>query len=384
MGNLNQKFELLIKLRRQLHKHPEISGKEFKTAKRIIAFLENYSPDEIISEVGKTGIIAIYNGIKPGKTVMFRCELDALPIQEINTFEHRSLTNGVSHKCGHDGHMAILCGLAIELSQNRPDSGTVVLLFQPAEENGKGAKKVFSNSKFLSLKPDFVFALHNLPGFTKNQIVFKNGTFTCAVNSIIIKLNGKTAHAGEPENGINPALAIATITTQFDAITQTDISKENYCLITPVYIKMGGKAYGVSAGSGEIHFTIRSNSNSKMKKIETSLENIAQTVADKYQLKCTINWTESFEANENNITAINFIKKAAEINNLELLEKENPFSWGEDFGLYTQHYSGALFGIGSGENIPALHNPDYDFPDAIIPSGVSIFYQISKQITDAH
>jgi amidohydrolase len=384
MENLHQRMEVLILLRKELHKNPEISGKEVETAKRIVAFLEKHSPDEIITGIAGAGIVAIYKGREAGKTVLFRCELDALPIEEINTFEHRSITNGVSHKCGHDGHMAILCGLAVELSQNRPETGMVILLFQPAEEDGSGAQKVFSDSKFSSLQPDYVFALHNLPGFPKNQIVVKNDTFTCAVNSIIIKLNGVTAHAGEPEKGINPALAIASIINQFDTIIQSDISKEEYCLITPIYTEMGKKAYGVSAGAGEVHFTVRSDSNLQMKKVESTLEKLAQSIAKEYKLECNISWTQGFQANENNIEAANHIRKAAKTNNFELLEKETPFTWGEDFGLFTQQYPGAMFGLGSGINTPALHNPDYDFPDEIISTGISIFHQISKQITNAH
>ena len=384
MENLNQRVEPLVLLRKELHKYPEVSGKEVETAKRITSFLENYPADEVITNIGGTGIIAIYKGEKPGKTVLFRCELDALPIEEINTFEHRSLSNGVSHKCGHDGHMAILCGLATQLYQHKPETGRIILLFQPAEEDGSGAQKVFSDAKFERFRPDYVFALHNLPGYPKNQIVVKNDTFTCAVNSMIIKLDGITAHAGEPEKGINPALAIASIITQFNTFIQADISKENYCLITPIYTKMGKKAYGVSAGAGEVHFTVRSDSNAQMRKIETTLENIAQTVADEYRLKCNIQWTQGFQANENDETAVHFIKEAAKQNKFELLEKSTPFTWGEDFGLFTQHFKGAMFGLGSGTDTPALHNPDYDFPDDIITTGVSIFHHISKQITNAH
>jgi amidohydrolase len=384
MENLHQRTEDLILLRKELHKNPEVSGKELETAKRIVAFLENLNPDEIITEIGGSGIVAIYKAKEAGKTVLFRCELDALPIEEINIFEHRSLINGVSHKCGHDGHMAILCGLASELSKSRPETGTIILLFQPAEEDGSGAQKVFSNSKFSLLKPDYVFALHNLPGFPKNQIVVKNETFTCAVNSIIIKLNGVTAHAGEPEKGINPALAIASIINQFDTIIQPDILKEEYCLITPIYSEMGKKAYGVSAGSGEVHFTVRSNSSLQMKKVESNLEKLAKSIAKEHQLECNITWTESFQANENNIEAVDHIRNAAKTNDFEILEKETPFTWGEDFGLFTQQYPGAMFGLGSGINTPALHNPDYDFPDDIISAGVSVFHEISKQITNAH
>jgi amidohydrolase len=384
MENSKQYIDSLVQLRKELHKYPEVSGKEIETSKRIISFLENYPPDELITEVGTTGVVAIYKGKKTGKTVLFRCELDALPIEETNLFKHHSLNNSVSHKCGHDGHMAILCGLAVELHTNKPISGTVILLFQPAEEDGSGAQKVLLDQKFATIQPDYVFALHNLPGFPIHQIVVKKDTFTCAVNSIIIKLKGKTSHAGEPEKGINPSLAIAAIITQFNANNQPDISKENYCLITPIYTKIGNKAYGVAAGAGEIHFTVRSDSNLQMRRIELALENLAKSIAKVHQLKCKTSWTQSFQANENDKTAVTFIKKAAKINSFELFEKEKPFTWGEDFGLFTQHYPGAMFGLGSGVNTPALHNPDYDFPDEIIATGVAVFYQISKQITNAH
>ena len=383
MENLNQRITTLTLLRKELHKNPEVSGNEVHTAKRITSFLENYPPDEIVTEVGTTGILAIYKGKTVGKTVLFRCELDALPIAEINTFEHRSLVNGVSHKCGHDGHMAILCGLAMELHYKRPETGTIILLFQPAEEDGTGAEKVFNDLKFI-YNPDFAFALHNIPGYKTNQIVVKNNTFSCAVNSLIIKLKGITSHAGEPHKGINPALALAKITTQFNQLIQADISKEKYCLITPIYSKMGKKAYGVSAGVAEIHFTVRSDSNSQMRVIENTLEKAAKLIAEDFQLKCKMTWTQSFQANENNIEAVNHIKNAVKVKNYELLEKETPFTWGEDFGLFTQQFSGAMFGLGSGMNTPALHNPDYDFPDEIIITGVATFLQISKQITDAY
>ncbi|PKP14278.1 MAG: amidohydrolase, partial [Bacteroidetes bacterium HGW-Bacteroidetes-23] len=197
MENLNQRLESLIRFRKELHKNPELSGKEIETAKRIVSFLEQYPPDEMQTNVGGTGIIAVYKGVEEGKSILFRSELDALPIKETNSFEHISIKNNVSHKCGHDGHTAILCGLASELHHQRPEKGNVILLFQPAEENGSGAEKVANDDNFKNYKPDFVFALHNLPGFDKNQIVVKDDTFSCAVKSIIIRLKGKIAHAAE-------------------------------------------------------------------------------------------------------------------------------------------------------------------------------------------
>ena len=376
-------MEELIRLRHKLHQHPEVSGNEKETAKCILSFLSKYPPQEIISNLGGQGIVAIYKGKEAGKSILFRCELDALPIQEINSFDYKSINEGVSHKCGHDGHMAILCGLAKTLYEKPLEKGNILLLFQPAEEDGNGAKNVIIDPKFATIKPDFVFALHNLPGYKKHQVVVKENTFTCAVNSIIIELQGKTSHAGEPENGINPALAIAEIISAFNSKINTDLTSDAYCLVTPIHINMGEKAYGVSAGYGEIHFTIRSNNNDQMKIIEKEFAEYVLQITSKFKLDTKISWTQSFHANENNTEAINYVRKASSQLNLNILEKELPFTFGEDFGIFTQHFKGAMFGIGSGENTPSLHNPDYDFPDELIPTGTQLFHQIIKEVTNA-
>lgn len=377
-------IQKLTQLRHELHQNPELSGEEYKTSERIVTFLKEYQPSEIIQHVGNTGVIGVFKGKNKGPSTLLRCELDALPIEEINTFKYKSTVKDVSHKCGHDGHMAILCGVAALLSAKNNFNGTIYLLFQPAEEDGEGAKRVLNDVLFKGIKPDFVFALHNLPGFPLGQIVVKNDTFSCAVNSMIIELSGKTAHAAEPENGTNPASAISKIISTFNQKIKADISKSDYCLITPIYINMGKKAYGVSAGFGEIHFTIRSNSNQNMDKIEKDLIRSATQIAAEHKLEITISWTQQFRANDNNLEAVSMIKNAALANGNDLLEKETPFSWGEDFGLFTEHFPGAMFGLGAGENVPALHNPDYDFPDELIPTGAKMFYEILKEIHNAH
>jgi amidohydrolase len=160
-------LEELIQLRHKLHKYPEVSGNEKETANCVLLFLSKYPPHELVTTLGGEGILAIYKGKNVGKSILFRCELDALPIQEMNSFNYKSVYEGVSHKCGHDGHMAILCGLGKKLYENPIEKGTVMLLFQPSEEDGKGAKRVLHDSKFKEIKPDFAFALHNLPGYKK-------------------------------------------------------------------------------------------------------------------------------------------------------------------------------------------------------------------------
>ena len=372
----------ILTLRKYLHQNPELSGFEFETAKTITAFLKKYSPDELLENLGNgTGIIAVYHPEKEVKqTIMFRCELDALPIQEINDFEHQSVTDEVSHKCGHDGHMSVMCALAKKLSLQKMQYTKVILLFQPAEENGEGAIAIYNDARFKELNPDKVFALHNLPGYDHHDIVVKNHTFTCAVNSIIIKLHGKTAHAGEPENGDNPALAIAEIINEFNKKIQPDPKKEKFSVLTPIFLAMGTEDYGISAGYGEVHYTFRRAANSEMKELEQELESIAIKAANKYNLKPEISWTQRFSANENDPEAVDFVRQAAKDCSFNLIEREVPFQWGEDFGIFTEHYKGAMFGLGSGKNTPNLHNPDYDWPDEITETGAEIFYKISELI----
>lgn len=365
----------LREFRRFLHQNPELSQKEHITQQSIRHYLEQFNPDRLFP-VANTGLLAIYEGEKPGRTIMLRCDIDALPIQEINTFTHKSKQEGVSHKCGHDGHAAIMCGVASLLHQQRPESGQVVLLFQPAEENGWGAQAVLQDKHFQLIEPDLVFALHNLPAYPKGEIVLREGSFTAAAKSIIIRLQGKTAHAAEPELGINPAAAMSEIIRLMEQLSQPQLESEDFCLTTPVYFNMGEKAYGVSAGEAEMHFTFRSWTNQRMDQLcEQAVKGIQQ-IAKHHRLHAHIGWTEAFRANQNHPKAIEVIRQAVEETGLKSQERSTPFKWGEDFGLFTELYKGAMFGIGAGEEMPALHNPDYDFPDEIIEPAVTIFYNI--------
>lgn len=333
-----------------------------------------------MEELGGTGIAAIFRGKDPGPTVCIRCELDALPIKEINTFEHASVIHNVSHKCGHDGHMAIVAGLAEILDKHPPEQGTVVLLFQPAEENGEGAKAILQDKRFEKIRPDYIIALHNLPGLVKHEIFCKTGTFTPAVNSIVIYLDGKTSHAAEPEKGINPSLAIAEIIAETRKLENTNTASPDFALITPIHIEMGEIAYGISAGHGVVRLTLRTWNNDNLEKLSTRVAAISEEMAVKHQLSIKTEWTQFFSANINEASVVETIKKAAEENQFVYTERTEPFRWGEDFGLFTDSYKGAMFGIGSGETTPALHNPDYDFPDDIIPTGIQMFYSIIRQI----
>ena len=372
-------LDKLTSIRKVLHTNPEISEHEFETQKRIIKFLATES-NATVQKVGGTGVIASFDSNKTGPTIMIRGDIDALPITEINTFDYRSTSEGISHKCGHDGHTTILLGLSKILSEKPIDKGKVLLLFQPAEENGMGADSVLSDETFKQEKIDYVFALHNLPGYNTHEIVVKDNEFTGNVKSIIIKMTGKTAHAAEPEKGNNPSMAISEILAFAEKITHNNPEDEDFFLMTVVYVTMGDLAYGISAGYGEVHFTIRSWDTSLMEKKSKDIIDFIEDTCNNYKLTLDYSWTQVFKANINHPEAVEFIRNAAKLNKLSLTERTYPFRWGEDFGAFTQLYKGAMFGLGAGTSTPALHNPDYDYPDEITESGIKMFYQIIQQI----
>lgn len=372
--------EKLSSIRKNLHAHPELSGKEFRTAKKIVEFIGDYNPTTVIENVGGTGVLAIFDFKNEGETILFRAELDALPIDEINEFAHRSKTVNVSHKCGHDGHSTILIGLAKKLSKVPFPKGKIVLLFQPAEENGEGAKAVLNDAKFKSILPDYVFALHNLPGYPLHEIVVKEGSFTAAVKSLTVKLFGKTAHAAEPEYGVNPGLAIASILQKTSELSNNITHHPDFSVVTPIHINMGSIDYGISAGYGEVRLTIRTWTEDKLSALAERIENMVVSVAKDHNLRVEIETSHHFGANQNDPDAVSIIKESANENQLSLHNNQYPFKWGEDFGLFTQKYKGAMFGLGAGEGTPALHNPEYDFPDGVITTGVNVMYHIASKI----
>ena len=196
----------------------------------------------------------------------------------------------------------------------------------------------------------------------------------------VIKLTGKTSHAAEPENGINPSQAVAEIIKRFTALPEDLKVTKDFTLVTIIHVRIGERAFGTSPGFAELMATLRAYRNDDMEALIEEAERIARSVASDQNLKVEISYTEEFPATVNDEGCVDIIKKAAEKNGLTVIEINKPFRWSEDFGHLTGKYKGALFGIGSGEDHPQLHNPDYDFPDDIIPAGISIFHTIVNTI----
>ena len=369
--------EELISLRHKLHQHPELSGNERETAQLFYQKLKALNPDELYFNLGGFGIAAVFSASETGPTILFRTELDALPIEETLDISYRSKVKGVSHKCGHDGHMAIIYGLAQDIAAKRPSRGRVILLFQPAEETGEGARAIVADDQYPALSPDYCFALHNLPGHPMGEVMVRSGAFTCASRGMVIKLTGYTAHAAYPETGNSPALVLAELLQTFPKIASS-IDKDELLMTTTVHATMGEPALGIAPADAILMVNLRSETNEGMELLVKSAEQLVKSTAASCSIEYDIDWTEIFDANFNEEECVNQIVKAAEKTGHNVKWLDEPFRWAEDFGAISASAKGAMFAFGAGEDNPQIHNSDYDFPDQLIDKGKSIFFEIYK------
>ena len=367
----------LIQLRQTLHQFPETALEETQTARRILEFFRPLVPDQTLEKLGGTGLAFVFRGAKPGKRLLFRCELDGLPIADLKKSDHQSQIPGKGHLCGHDGHMAILCGLGEKLSQNRPESGEVVLLFQPAEETGDGAKAVLLDSRFEQIKSDFAFALHNLPGYPLHQVVMRKGTFAAGSTGMTISLTGKTSHSAHPEAGINPVQGLAKLIQELPKLPH---EAEGFALLTLIHAELGSLAFGTSAGKGSLSMTLRAFDQQDLDQLIEKVEEKARIIAKSERLEVEFSFVEQFAMSVNDPDLYAAVERAARNLDLSIFVKPDSFRWSEDFGLFSQVCPSFLFGLGAGENCPQLHEGTYDFPDELIETGVGMFWEILSKL----
>lgn len=367
----------LTEIRHQLHRLAEPSGEEVRTHAFIVEQLKACSPSRILTFADSQSIIAVFEGEAPGRTLLFRGDFDAVRVEETIEVPYASEMEGVAHKCGHDGHATILLGLARSLHQRPPQRGRVLLFFQAAEETGQGAGQLLATHCLDAYQPDRVYALHNIPGEKLGVVLGKSGSFTCSVVSTDIFLRGHSAHAAEPLKALSPYPAARAIADRLLSLNNYDMHSDTYRLLTLVEFRVGEQAYGVAAGDGVLRFTLRAKDDAWLQQTKKEVLQIVNEEVKKVPgLASTQNWKEYFAASNNHPDAMAEVQEAAVRSGLEYKELELPFSWGEDFGLLTQHYPGALFGLGSGECQPSLHNPYFDFPDELLPVGVRLFREL--------
>ncbi|KQV83190.1 amidohydrolase [Rhizobium sp. Root1220] len=368
--------------RRNLHRNPEVSGEEVETANRVRAALVGSNPDQIVSNLGGHGVAVIYEGAAVGPTLMIRAELDGLPIEEISDVSYRSTVPGKGHLCGHDGHMAVLVALAQGLGQKRPATGRVILLFQPAEENGAGAAAVLADPRFAALKPDLALSLHNFPGVKLGHVLLREGPVNCASRGMKIVLNGKTAHASNPEDGLAPTFAMAGLLEALTALGNNGPLGAEYSLVTVTHARLGEPAFGISPGYAEIWATLRTLTDESMAALVRDAETLARERAQATGLRLEITYEDVFQQCYNSAEAVDALRRALDDEGVsrESASALLPMKGSEDFGLFRAVAPSAMFFLGAGEDHPRLHNPDYDFPDELIAVGSRIFMRAVRNI----
>lgn len=372
----------LTGLRHALHQIPEVSGAEEKTAAYITTYLRAYAPDRLLTGLGGHGVVAVYDGAADGPTVMIRCELDGLPIEELSDQPYRSTHAGRGHLCGHDGHMTMVAALAEDLAGKRPARGRVVLMFQPAEETGKGAPAVVADPAFGEIAPDYAFSLHNLPGLAVGQIALCRGPANCASRGMRIRLSGRTSHAAAPQDGLSPAGAMAQLLPGLVALGGgTDLGPD-YALVTLTHARLGEATFGIAPGEGEVWATLRTVNDTRMAQLIEEATALVGKVCAEQGLGHEISFDDVFEACTNNPEAVTVLQKACERVGLGVAMQDRPQRWSEDFGQFGKGAKAAMFWLGSGEDQPQLHNPDYDFPDAAIPVGAGLFRAVVSELLD--
>ena len=376
----NHDLVQLTKFRRELHQYPELSGKEIKTAQKILYALKDMKPSKIIDKMGGHGLAAIFDSQEKGPTLLFRAELDALPIQEKNNLPWASNLPGVSHTCGHDGHMTMLLALGRIISRNPIKCGKVVLMFQPSEENGQGARAVISDPRYEQIKPDLAFAIHIEPGRPFGYVSTRPGLMNCASLGLKITLHGKTAHAADPDDGISPSHAVAEFIQKISEFNHGDELNNNFRLTTVTHVQIGEQTFGISPGDASIFVTLRTSNDDSLSQLDKDVRGLVSNISKQFKLTFGFEIFDHFAASINVKEAYDIAVNAMKSLNINYGSIGVPMRASEDFGIFGKQSKAAMLCLGPGEDYAALHNPDYDFNDDLIPIGTGIFERITRDL----
>lgn len=363
-------LELAKQLRHELHQHPELSNEEVWTKQHLMDFLKTHTNLEIVDK--GNWFYAIYQAGADQPNIAFRADYDALPMDEVIDLPWASQFPGKAHKCGHDGHAATLAGFALEVDQHGADKN-IFFLFQPAEETGDGTIQCVDLIKEHDI--DEIFAYHNMSGFPYKAVGIIDGTAFCASKGMTIHMEGAPAHASQPEDGVNPSLAIANIIQAIPKFTSPEINK-GLILCTIVQIDVGENAFGIAASKGDLRMTIRALYEEELDRLQENLENLAKAQGEEFGLKVSFHYNDEFPETVNHKESADKIRSAAKAKGMEVVEVKEARRGSEDFGHFTKLTKGAYCFIGNGEEYPQVHTYEYDFHDELIESGVELFKEL--------
>lgn len=367
--------------RRDIHAHPELGFEEHRTADFVAQKLREFGL-EVYTGIGKTGVVGALRVGNTMRSVGLRADMDALPIQEANTFDHCSKHEGVMHACGHDGHTIMLLGAAKYLAATRNFDGQVYFIFQPAEEGIGGAMAMIEDGLFQQFPCDAVFGMHNRPTLPVGQFAVRSGAMMAGGAFFDIDITGNGAHGARPESGIDPIVVAAQMVTAIQSIVSRNLRPIETAVVSITQLH-SGDAYNVIPHTARLSGTVRAFSQDVMKMVETRMKGIAEGVAGSMGAQAVVDFRNIFAPTINNPTEAEFAAKICnDIVGAENVERNPPLIMAsEDFSFMLEQVPGCYINIGNGgeEGGCEVHNPAYDFNDDAIPQGATFFARLVEE-----
>ncbi|AGB44026.1 M20 family metallopeptidase [Mesorhizobium australicum] len=365
--------------RRHLHQTPELNFDVFKTAAFVTEKLKEFGCDDVVTGLGKTGVVGIIRGRQgEGPTIGLRADMDALPLKEITGKPYASTVPGKMHACGHDGHTAMLLGAAKYLAETRNFTGSVAVIFQPAEEGGGGGNEMVKDGMMERFDIAKVFGMHNMPGLPVGQFAIRPGPIMAATAEFTITVKGRGGHAAMPHGTIDPIV----ITSQLVGALQTIASRSTdpvEAVVVSVTKFHAGDAYNIIPESAEIAGTVRTLKKEVARKSEERIRAICAGLATAYGATIEVDYDANYPVTFNHADETVFASDvAADVAGDAQVHREiQPVMGGEDFSYMLEARPGAFIFIGNGETA-GLHNPAYDFNDEAIPHGMSYWVKLAE------
>jgi amidohydrolase len=389
VDSLAQSRSELQAIRRDLHAHPELRFQEQRTADLVARKLGEWGI-EVHRGLGGTGVVGLIRSGKPGRSIGLRADMDALPIQETNSFTHRSQFDARMHACGHDGHMAMLLAAARHLAASRSFAGTVVLIFQPAEEGGAGADRMIREGLFDRFPCDAVFALHNWPGLAVGQFAVASGPMMASTNEFDIRVTGRGGHAAMPHLTVDPVLIAVQIVQALQGIV-TRTRNPNDLAVLSVTMIHAGDATNVIPDLAKIGGTVRTFDDSVTDLFERRIRQIADLTAQAHGATATVQFQRTYPPTVNHPAQAEFAARVADtiVGAGNVVRNVDPSMGAEDFSFMLRARPGAYLFIGNGDGTHrdaghgagpcTLHNASYDFNDELIPVGGTFWVRLAEQ-----
>jgi hippurate hydrolase len=374
--NNSELHKLMRAWRRDLHAHPETAYEEHRTAAIVADLLTSFGL-QVTTGMAVTGVVGTLQGKHAGtKSIALRADMDALNLQELNEFAHRSKHAGKMHGCGHDGHTTMLLGAAKYLAENRDFSGTVVFIFQPAEEGEAGAKVMCDEGLFAKFDVDAVYGMHNWPGLDEGKFAVHNKAVMASMDIFDITLYGQGCHAGMPHLGIDPIIASTELVGALQSVISRELDplKSGVVSVTKIH---GGQAYNVIPDSVTISGTCRAFSLPVQDQIEAAIRQRVNGICETYGVSAKIDYHRRAPCTQNHPlqSAICTDVTRALVGDDNVVLGMAPSMGAEDFAFMLLEKPGAYIWLGNGaiENGKGLHNPHYDFNDDVLPLGASFW-----------